>query len=181
MLHPLSSASHAMLRFVKSHAGETPARGLLLAAAMLYFAFAAVVIALRYWILPGIENYRGDIEQAASFGLGRRVTIASVEAEWHGLNPYLALHKVAIYDESERPALELDLVESTLSWSSLWHLELRQVRLEIWRPSLTVRRARNGQVYVAGIPLSKDDSGDNRAANWLLGQHEIAIRDADMV
>jgi uncharacterized protein (TIGR02099 family) len=181
MPHPLANAGHAMLRFVKSHAGEIAGRGLLLMAAMLYFAFAVIVVALRYWILPGIENYRGDIEQAASFGLGRRVTIASVEAEWHGLNPYLALHKVAIYDESDRPALELDLVESTLSWSSLWHLELRQVRLEIWRPSLTVRRARSGQIYVAGIPLSKDDSGDNRAANWLFGQREIAIRDADMV
>jgi uncharacterized protein (TIGR02099 family) len=174
------SAGHTLLRLLHTHAGEIAGRGFLLLATMVYFAFAIVVIGLRYWVLPGIENYRGDIEQAVSFGLGRRVTIESVEANWHGLNPYLALHKVAIFDESNRPALEFGLVESTLSWSSLWHLEVRQHTLEVWRPSLTIRRDRNGQIFVAGIALSKSDGGDGRAAGWLMAQHEISIRDADL-
>jgi uncharacterized protein (TIGR02099 family) len=158
--------------------GQIASRGLILLAAMLYFGFAIIVIALRYWVLPGIESYRADIEQAASFGLGRRVTIEGVEAEWHGLNPYLALHKVAIYDEAGRPALEFGLVKSTLSWSSLWHLQLRQRSLEVWSPNLTVRRDHGGRIFVAGIPLAKSDASDGRAADWILGQQQIAIRDA---
>jgi uncharacterized protein (TIGR02099 family) len=181
MLRAILSARHILLRFLASHAGTIVGRGLLLLATMLYFSFAIAVIALRYWVLPGIESYRPDIEQAVSFGLGRRVTIDSVEADWHGLNPYLALHKVTIYDESNRSALELGLVESTLSWSSLWHLEIRQHSLDIWRPNLTIRRDRSGQVYVAGIALAKSDSGDGRVADWLLAQHNIAVRDADLV
>jgi uncharacterized protein (TIGR02099 family) len=181
MLRAILSTRHILSRFLASHAGSIAGRGLLLLATMLYFSFAIAVIALRYWVLPGIESYRPDIEQAVSFGLGRRVTIDSVEADWHGLNPYLALHKVAIYDESNRPALELGLVESTLSWSSLWHLELRQHSLDIWRPSLTIRRDHSGQVFVAGIALAKSDSGDGRVADWLLAQRNIAIRDADLV
>lgn len=180
MLRFIVSARNTVVRFLASHAGSIARRGLLLLAAMLYFGFAIIVIGLRYWVLPGIASYRADIEQAATFGLGRRVTIENVEAEWHGLNPYLALHNVAVYDESNRPALELGLVESTLSWSSLWHLQLRQTMLEIWRPSLTMRRDRNGLIYIAGIPLAKNDTSDSRAADWLFGQSEIAIRDADV-
>jgi len=38
-------------------------RVLLWAATLGYFAFALLLLALRYAILPQIENYRGDVEQ----------------------------------------------------------------------------------------------------------------------
>ncbi len=162
----------------KIPAASIAGRGLLLLVSMVYFAFALTIIVLRYWVLPDIESYRPDIEQAASFGLGRRVTISSVEADWRGLNPYLALHDVAVYDEDNRPALKLGLVESTLSWSSLWHFGLRQQSLVLWRPNVVVRRDHSGQIFIAGMPLAKSASGDGKAADWLLSQEQIAVRDA---
>ena len=169
-----------LLRILTSRLGRVLARGVLLLAAMLYFGFAILIIALRYSVLPDIESHRADIEQAATHGLGRRVTIERVEADWRGLRPYLALRKVTVFDEDNRPALELGLVESSIAWSSLWHFEFRQDSLQLWRPSVTVRRDRGGQVFIAGIPLSKSDTSDGRAANWLLAQNEISVRDADI-
>ena len=31
-----------------------------------FFAFAAIFLSLRYWILPDVERYRGDIVAAIS-------------------------------------------------------------------------------------------------------------------
>ncbi|MEJ0048355.1 MAG: hypothetical protein WDN04_21190 [Rhodospirillales bacterium] len=170
-----------MQKLLASRSARICGRGLLLLAAMVYFAFALAIICLRYWILPDIENYRADMEQAAGLGLGQRVTIARVEADWRGLNPYLALHDVVIYDEANRPALRLGLVESTLSWSSVWHLGIRQQSLVLWRPNLVVRRDRGGQIYAAGIPLKKDAAAGGSAADWLLSQHQVSVRDAGLV
>ncbi len=40
----------------------------------LYFLFAAALLSLRYWILPKVAEYRGDIEQYASKALGQRIS-----------------------------------------------------------------------------------------------------------
>jgi uncharacterized protein YhdP len=47
-----------------------------------YFAFALLLLALRYAILPQIENYRGDIEQMISTAINRPVGIRRIEAHW---------------------------------------------------------------------------------------------------
>jgi uncharacterized protein YhdP len=48
--------------------GRLALRGLLL----LYFAFVLLILALRYLILPNIENYRPEIERQVSQALGCR-------------------------------------------------------------------------------------------------------------
>src|SRR5258705_13071599 len=58
---------------------------------VLYFLFAAALLSLRYWILPKVAEYRGDIEQYASKPLGQRVTIGAIEADWQGGRPALLL------------------------------------------------------------------------------------------
>jgi uncharacterized protein YhdP len=40
-----------------------------------FFAFAALVLALRYWVLPDIERYREDIVAAMSRGIGLPVRV----------------------------------------------------------------------------------------------------------
>src|SRR5258706_13949526 len=57
----------------------------------LYFAFAALVLALRYLVLPHIDDYREDIVHIASQALGLKVAIGDVEASWHGWLPQLVL------------------------------------------------------------------------------------------
>src|ERR1035437_6295140 len=90
-----------------------------IAALVVYFGFAAVVLALRFWILPQIENHPEGIGQIISRNIGQRVSIGSVDSGWQRLRPYLALTDVRLYDQEGRVALSLPAVSCTLSWDSL--------------------------------------------------------------
>ena len=105
-----------------------------------YFAFVALVLALRYSILPNIEHYRGDIERLASQRLGQTVTIGRIESSWQGINPDLTLLDVRIADAEGRPALVLSRVEAVLSWWSVSRLELNLRLLRIEEPTLAPTR-----------------------------------------
>src|SRR5437870_867701 len=99
----------------------------------------AVVLSLRYWILPNIERYRDDIASIVSRAAKTRITIGKIAAEWDGIRPQLKLQDVAIYDKAGRRALELERVESTLSWRSLATFSVNFHALDIYRPVLDVR------------------------------------------
>src|SRR5258705_12200681 len=105
-----------------------------------FFAFAAVVLALRFWLLPNIENYRGDIVVAVSRALGTPVKIGAIEAGWLGLRPQVSLFDVRIQDAQGREALVLPAVDNVIAWRSLLVGGLRLHSLAIDRPRLGVRR-----------------------------------------
>jgi uncharacterized protein (TIGR02099 family) len=146
---------------------------------VLYFALALLVLAGRYLILPEIAAYRGDIEQQLSRAIGLPVKIGAVSAEWPGLRPHLHIDQLQVHDLAGRPALAFDRVEAEIGWSTLWRLRLHLHRLEIMEPALEVRRAADGVVFVAGLPLQDDGEGD--FAEWLLLQGRVVIRDARVV
>lgn len=149
--------------------------GWLLVAA--WFAFAALLLVLRYAVLPQIESYRGDIEAAASRALNRPVTLGSIDAGWAGLRPRLAIRDFAIRDAEGRPALGFDDVTAELSWASLWHFGLVLHRLEIVAPDLDIRRDVEGRLFVAGLELGGEPSGPG-FDDWLLAQERVVVRDA---
>src|SRR6266581_3735497 len=142
-----------------------------------YFGFAAIFLVLRYAVLPNIEAYRGDLEQALSASLGHPVAIARIEASWDGLRPRLALHGVEVRDATRRPALALDNVEAVLAWSSLYHGELRLHRLAVMAPTLLVHRDAGGHLFVAGLEVNTTSKGYD-FSDWLLSQDQIVVRDA---
>lgn len=143
------------------------------------FAFAGAVLALRYWILPNIEQYREDIARIVSERMGQQVTIGKISADWDGLRPRLVLERVAVLDAAGRRALEFSRVDNTLSWLSLPALELRFYALDIYRPALSVRRDARGVISIAGIELA--GGGDRGGfAGWLLRQRDIEVHDATL-
>ena len=146
----------------------------------LYFLFAAALLSLRYWILPKVAEYRGDIEQSASRALGQRVTIGAIDADWQGLRPELLLGNVTVFDHDGRPALTLPGVEATVAWSSVFVGAPRFYSLVFDRPKLEIRRDEQGMFRVAGIELHPAQSGDVGIAQWVLSQREIVIREASV-
>lgn len=144
-----------------------------------FFACALAFLALRYWLLPNVERYRENIVAAVSHAIGLKVTVASIEPDWRGMLPQLVLADVRVYDRDGREALVLPLVENVVSWRSLLHSDLRLQSLAIDGPKLTLRRDRQGAIYVAGIRL-EDRQGEDRLADWILGQREIEIRNAEI-
>jgi uncharacterized protein (TIGR02099 family) len=144
-----------------------------------FFAFAAVFLGLRYWLLPNIENYRADIVAKVSRAIGLPVKVGAITTDWQGLRPRLSTADVRIYDASGREALVLPAVENVIGWRSLFVGELRSHSFVIDRPKLAVRRDAAGAIYVAGIRIS-GDQGEGRVSDWILSQSEIVVRDAEI-
>ena len=67
-----------------------------------FFAFAAIVLALRFWVLPDVERCRGDIVARVTLAVGLPVKIGSIEAGWLGLRPKISFFDVRIHDAEGR-------------------------------------------------------------------------------
>ena len=144
-----------------------------------WLAFAALVLALRYAVLPKVADYRAEIEQAASRAVGQPVRISRIEARWQGLNPDLILDDVVIADRQGAPAFSLARVEGVLSWQSLVRLRPTLSLLAFDGPVLHVRREIDGKLTVAG--MASEGESDPAFAEWVLEQKRIRIRDATIV
>jgi uncharacterized protein (TIGR02099 family) len=158
-------------------------RALEMLAWTVFFAFAAVFLALRFWLLPQVENYRVEVEAALTRAVGLPVRIGGLQADWDGLRPRLVVSSLRVLDREGREALALPSVEPVLAWSTLLAGELRLHSLAIEGPRLTVRRDVGGAIRVAGVTLEATQgggSGEGRLAGWILEQREIVIRNAEI-
>ncbi|WP_377703577.1 YhdP family protein [Pseudoduganella sp. UC29_71] len=149
-------------------------------ALLVYFAFAVLLLALRYLVLPNIDHYKGDIERLASRAVGNPVTIDRIYASWSGLSPSLFLGDVVLRDPQGREVLALPSVSATLSWWSVAAADVRFESLELIRPKLDVRREADGKLYAAGVYIDLNKKGDGQGADWLLAQREIVIREGQL-
>jgi uncharacterized protein (TIGR02099 family) len=146
-----------------------------------FFALAALVLVVRFWVLPDIERFREPIVSALSQAIGRPVRVGAIEAGWLGLRPEIRLSDVRIQDEQGREALVLPSIHNVVAWSSLLYGELRLHRLAIDGPRLGVRRDAAGELYVAGLKVPRGASGgSSRGLGVLSGHGEIVIRNAEI-
>ena len=145
----------------------------LLAAA---FAVGAVILGLRYWVLPNVDQHRETIARMIGQGIGQRIAIGRVSGNWDGLHPELVMDGITIFDREGRPALQLGRIEGVLSWLSFAALEPRFRSVEISEPVLSVRRDARGALHVAGIELKQGRGGG--LGDWLLRQRRLSIRGA---
>jgi uncharacterized protein (TIGR02099 family) len=143
---------------------------------IVFFAFALSVLALRFVVLPGIENYRPRIEASLTKALGAQVSIGQIHAGWQGLHPELDLTDVKVLDARGRAALVLPTVEIAMSWWSVPRGELRLHGLDIAGADLDIRRLADGRVTIGGIELQS--GGDGAGSDWILSQRRISIRES---
>lgn len=149
---------------------------------LLLAAWLALVVSwgvLHGWIVPRIEEYRPALERQATRALGVPVRIGSIRAETLGLVPSFELRDVALYDPAGNVALLLPRVAAALSPRSVWNLGFEQLYID--RPVLDVRRAANGQIFVAGLDFGGGSaSGGNGAERWFFSQTEFVIHDGQL-
>ncbi|MDA8110294.1 MAG: YhdP family protein [Betaproteobacteria bacterium] len=151
-----------------------------IAAWAVFFVLAGVFLTLRYWLLPNIERYRGDIVAVLSRSIGLPVRIGAISANWHGLRPELRFTDVRLYDKRGREALALPAVDNVIAWSSLLHLDLRLHSLAIEAPRLAVRRDAQGAISVAGIEVGGRPQKEGGFAAWLLEQRDVVVHGAEI-
>ena len=81
---------------------------------------------------------------------------------------------MALLDGENRAALRLPRVVVSLSPRSLhWGFE----QLYIASPDLDIRRAADGRIFVAGLPISQGTGDSSAATDWLFSQGEVVIRE----
>ncbi len=144
-----------------------------------WLLFVALIVALRFAVLPKVADYKDEIEAAATKAVGQQIRIDRIDARWRGLNPDLVLDGVSVADKHGLPAFALTRVEAVLSWDTLWRLRPTLGLLAIDGPVLQVRRDVNGKISVAG--METEGESDPAFAEWVLEQKKIRIRDATIV
>ena len=155
-------------------------RLILVVSTVIGILLAVAIIVLRYWLLPGIEQYHDRITASLASAIGSPVTIGKIEGDWKGLRPHLDFINVRILDEQGQPALVLERIDGSLSWGSLLSAELRLASLEIDKPELLIRRDAQGKFFIGAVLVSKP--GDNHnLADWILHQSNLLVRDALIV
>ena len=132
-------------------------------------------LALHWWILPHIEQWRGPIEMLASRALGVSLRIGQIEVRSSGWVPSVELREVQLLDAQQRTALRLPRVFAAISPRSLFSLELRFEQLLIDGAELDVRRDAGGRIFVAGFDSSGPEQ-DSAAADWFFKQREVVVR-----
>ena len=147
--------------------------------AIIVLAAAVLVTALRL-MLPGIGDYKAEIQALVSDYTGYPLTIEGVRAEWAGWAPSLFLAGIAFYDtlggapvgRFEQAAVTLDPLASLAAWRPV------PSRLSVRGLALDLRRGRDGRITVrrgGDNPLAAADSG---LAAWLMQQQYIVLDEA---
>jgi len=143
-----------------------------LSIAMLIVVLAFTLSAVRL-LLPGMSEYKSQIESVARNFLQRPVQIGSLDAAWHGLSPVLKLNHVVIQDQ-QLPNGELTIAEV-------------QVALDVV-DSLLQRRWQTAGIRFIGIGLSLETDLNNSPGvdwgleplTWLLQQESITLEEVNI-
>ena len=160
-------------------------RFLLIGLLLLYFAAAAMMLSVRYLVLPHIDSWRPEIERRLSSALGAQVTMGEIAASWSGLNPTLAVENLRLRDfQSNTELLYVPDAFAVVSWRSILARDLRLRQLEINGIHLSGSRRSDGRIVMAGTVLDEQSdeklqfSTNTPAVRWLLNQGQIVVRDA---
>lgn len=153
---------------------------LLKLAIVAYFLFCGLFLGLRYVVLPNVGHYKAEIEQIVSKVAGNPISVGTITASWHGLQPQLTLDNVVIHNKRGQPALTLPRVAATISWRSVLVRDVRLAILEIVSPDLEIERDPQGNLFIAGILVNANDENGGAGAEWLLAQHRVVIRNGKL-
>lgn len=156
-----------------------------------FFTGASILLAawliLQWGILPRAEQWKPELTRWASQSLGVQVQIAGIEVGGGMWSPMLTLRDLRLLDPQGRTALQLDRVRAVLAPRSLlprslvdWTPHFEQILIEA--PQLEFRRDAQGVIWVAGIPLPREQSApaDRRGADWLFSQREVVVKNGDV-
>ena len=144
---------------------------------------AAIAVTLMRFALPGINEYKAEIEARAGRYLGRPVAIHSIEASWEGWTPRLFLKGIDLLDkEGAGPIASFKAALIDLApVASLWQRRFVPRQVMISGLSVAVERQLDGSLRIGGLSVAdpaRRANGNNEFAEWLFQQERIAIEDS---
>ena len=129
---------------------------------------------LHFWIVPRISELRPQLENMASQAVGLPVLMDDLTVQSNGWAPVLQITNLRIHNAAGVAALTLPTLRVTVSAQSLLTLGVEQLALD--GANLDLRRTEDGQILIAGLPLSVASASPTAAADWVLSQKDIVFR-----
>ena len=140
---------------------------------------AAILVTLIRLALPGIGEYREDIQIWMTDYMGLPVEIEKLDANWEGWVPHLYLHEIQILDEEKIESIA-DFNSAHITIDLISSVEKRQIvpkQLDISGMDLTLIRKEDGSINVSKTEAEMDEKqiASNALAIWLLKQRKISM------
>ena len=116
------------------HFGRAGSRTLFWFAVITSLLLVTMVLAMKYVVLPNVENYQGDIVSRVAAASGMDVSALAIRGGWSGFRPYVELEEVVFRETASSnaadriagtEALRLPRLTASLSW---WSLLIGQIR-----------------------------------------------------
>lgn len=142
---------------------------------------AAVLLTLLRLLLPGLEDYRAQVEAKASMVLGQPVRIKTLSSRLDRLSLVAVLEEVVLLDAAgEQPVARFREVGVGLDlWASARRLRPVMSTLTVAGADLTVVRHPDGSVQVQGLAGGGgDEPRPEGIGRWLLEQGRLALQDS---
>ena len=140
------------------------------------------------WIgWKAIALYPDVVSRWLSAGVGQRVSITSIEAQWEGANPRLTLHDVTLLDprpgHDERALARFESLDVLVDpLASIRSKSFRPAAVTVRGASLMLIRHPDGSLDLQGIRDGPDDSkGSDALARLFLGHAQVSVRSSRLL
>ncbi len=152
------------------------------------FAFiimsAAVVVTIVRLALPGIGNYKTEIQDWINKQIEFPIVIDDISAEWQGWTPNLYLGNIDLYTQDKRTIIttfdsahiDIDMIASLQAW------EVIPNYLLVTGLNIGISRKLDGSLSINDSKQGFNTNASNNAAlsNWLLTQKHLILKHASV-
>ncbi len=144
---------------------------------------AAIVVTAARLALPGIGEYKNEIEAWVSEYMDYPLQIDSISADWKGWSPQLHLTQIDLYNidntevvaKFDHASLGIDLIGSLIKG------EVIPQRLAVTGLDLQLTRKTDGSIAITNMQKANLNDNSNAAlADWLFKQNKITLQDSNI-
>lgn len=149
----------------------------------LYLVLALLLLVLRFAVLPHLDHFKPRISAYLSSSLGMEVSLASIDATWHGWSPVFKVRDLQLISAQGGQQLLIPALEAGFDARALLQGRSGVLRLQVHSMELDVQRLADGNLSVLGRHLAGDGPGgsdNDRVLPWLLAQPLIEFRDSTL-
>ncbi len=156
-------------------------RNLLLLLGVLYLCFwGSLAVYFSF-----AETHKDALQSQLSSMFDRPVSIEEVRTQWQGMSPHIQIQGLLVAGDTEaQPALAFESLSASVQPLSLLRLWPKFDEFALEKPVLEVVTHEDGQIQIAGVLLSKQDSGratPERLLRWMLDQPAAAWHSGEIL
>lgn len=152
-----------------------------------YVLIVIVVLGLRYWLLPHVDQWRAPVAQVLSVATNSQIHIGKLSAQWDGLLPEITIYDLQVQDRQLNQSIQIPKMTARIKWQSIWarqiqfsYLRIDDLQFELWRdPEQKLHFA--GQTLNAETFNNNNNQIDPGLMKWLVQQDQIELKNAQLI